>query len=420
MNKLVPSLLLLLFINGTLLITYNPVSASALVENSWNTKMPIPQARANLGVVAVEGKIYAIGGYTATNQEWWGPYQTGFVGTNEMYDPATDTWVTLEPMPTPRANFAIVAYQGKIYCIGGEALDKPGKYSIYRVTEVYDPVTNSWSTKKDSPFEGLGFQVYVVNGKLFAIAGCDLFLYDPVTDEWTKKTSIPRPDDVSADSGVGCDFAVVLDNKIMVYCIYSYDVLMAKGKVMIYDTKADVWSEGKTHTDGIYGESTQSPYGTSVSVTGVCMTTGVYAPKKVYIFGLISGPGQPISANWVYDPEKDTWSTVNNMPTYREQFGVAVVDDVLYVIGGKDAFGYDIFSVNEQYIPKGYKGVLSAVTTKPSDSTSEPINPTLSPPEPFLSPQVIAVIIFLTVGAVVVSSVYVVFRKKTPKRKMET
>ncbi|MCL1970209.1 MAG: hypothetical protein FWF66_01940 [Candidatus Bathyarchaeota archaeon] len=42
---------------------FSSVSASELVENSWNTKAPLSQARASLGVVAVDGKIYAIGGY---------------------------------------------------------------------------------------------------------------------------------------------------------------------------------------------------------------------------------------------------------------------------------------------------------------------------------------------------------------------
>lgn len=63
------------------------------------------QARANLGVIAMDGKIYAIGGQTDDD----------YVGTNERYDPKTDTWTTLEPMPTPRTNFATVEYQGKIW-----------------------------------------------------------------------------------------------------------------------------------------------------------------------------------------------------------------------------------------------------------------------------------------------------------------
>ena len=144
------------------------------------------------------------------------------------------------------------------------------------------------------------------------------------------------------------------------------------GKVMIYDAKTNVWSEGKTPS---------TVYDKTILTTGGCMTAGIYAPKRVYAFGLGNGPEQPVLSNWVHDPVYDTWSTIKNMPTCRDQFGVAVVDDILYVMGGKDAFGYDIFSVNEQYIPRGYSGPLPPVTfptitpvqsNTPAASESEP------------------------------------------------
>ncbi len=37
----------------------------------------------------------------------YGPLTSGIVGTNEEYDPATDTWAFKEAMPTPRVRFAI-------------------------------------------------------------------------------------------------------------------------------------------------------------------------------------------------------------------------------------------------------------------------------------------------------------------------
>lgn len=52
-------MLLFFFISGTFVATFNPVSASELAENSWNTKMPMSQARQGLGAVTVDGKIYA-------------------------------------------------------------------------------------------------------------------------------------------------------------------------------------------------------------------------------------------------------------------------------------------------------------------------------------------------------------------------
>ncbi|MDR2699909.1 MAG: hypothetical protein LBC12_03750 [Nitrososphaerota archaeon] len=139
MNKIASFLLIPFFINGLFATAFSPVSASDLTsasdlaDESWSTKMPMNQARAGLGVVAVDGKIYAIGGQA----------DDGFVGTNERYDPKTGKWVNLKPMPTQRVDFAIAAYRGKIYCIGGESRE-----GVYSGVEVYDVATDSWSAKK--------------------------------------------------------------------------------------------------------------------------------------------------------------------------------------------------------------------------------------------------------------------------------
>ncbi|MDR2719984.1 MAG: hypothetical protein LBC03_04180, partial [Nitrososphaerota archaeon] len=92
---------------------FNAALVSGLVTNSWSVKSSMSQARYGLGVVVLDDKIYAIGGYA----------DDGVVGTNECYDPVSDTWAILASMPTPRACFAIAACQGKIYCMGGETLD---------------------------------------------------------------------------------------------------------------------------------------------------------------------------------------------------------------------------------------------------------------------------------------------------------
>jgi N-acetylneuraminic acid mutarotase len=263
-------------------------------------------------------------------------------------------------MPTSRSNFAIAAYQGKIYCIGGEVLDEPGAYRMYRVVEVYDIVTDSWSVKNDAPFDGLGIQAQVIDGKIFVIKGQNLFMYNPITDEWTQKISIPRPDDISNDSVPFAIFSVVVDNKIMIYFKYlpegssSIPPNRLKGKIMIYDAKTDAWSEVTKFSEVISGI--------------VWGTTGVYAPKKVYISGQSYNDygTEDTFGTWIYDPVKNTWSAVKIDPTtlpitYRDQFGVAVVDDILYVIGGKDAWGYDVFSYNEQYVPNGYDSSISII-----------------------------------------------------------
>jgi hypothetical protein len=90
------------------------------------------------------------------------------------------------------------------------------------------------------------------------------------------------------------------------------------------------------------------------------------APKRIYVFGWPYGdsagmPDDPFYTNQVYDPEKDSWVAGAGIPTSRCMFGVAVVNDQFYVIGGFTET-FDIFwnsdvtlyAANEQYTPFGY------------------------------------------------------------------
>lgn len=317
MRKILLSIVVVFFISGLFIAVFSSgLVLAESVGDSWNSKSSMPQARGGLGVVVVGDKIYAVGGKTVE----------GFVGSNERYDPKLDTWVTLESMPTARAYFAIASYQNKIYCVGG--LNAAG---ISSVTEVYDTASGSWSTKASLPVKGKNLQGHVVDGKIFVIEGYNLFMYEPNTDVWTKKTSIP------ANSLAGSVYvaSAVIDSDI---------VVTSKTKVMIYDANTDTWREG-----------TKPPSEISQGVSGA--TTGVCAPKRIYTIGAITtkeewwqhgynsqgseregqiSPGYVTSivpVVMVYDPVKGTWSNVN-MGMNRVDFGVAVIDDILYVIGG--------------------------------------------------------------------------------------
>jgi len=414
MSKFLPFMLLFFFISGSFATIFNPVFASELVENSWNIKTPMNQARADLGVVAVDSKIYAIGGYTTFSEAAINAYYPiGYVGTNEQYDPITDKWVTLKSMPTPRGNFAIVAYQNKIYCIGGGTCNKDGWIKCDTV-EVYDTITDSWSTKASISYDGMCVQANVIEGKIFVINRVypesgnviyELYLYDPVTDLWTQKASIPRPDDIAVYSDIFYSFSIAMDNKIMVYFKYMYGYWAFKGKVMTYDPKTNAWNE--EGTPPVMSGPYQSLGEGLNSATGSWATTGVYAPKKVYVLGLTANDNEGQS-NWVYDPESDTWSFAKAMPVDRAGFGVAVVDDILYVIGG--TINGSFSNIVEQYVPIGYSSTClvskpsTTVTPAPSDSFvfSEPEPSETS--EPFLNNLTTTVVtIVISAGIVAVA-----------------
>ena len=66
MNKFAALMLIFFFINSLFVAVFSSASASELASDSWSTKVPMRQARYDLDVVAVDDKIYAIGGDIST------------------------------------------------------------------------------------------------------------------------------------------------------------------------------------------------------------------------------------------------------------------------------------------------------------------------------------------------------------------
>src|SRR3990170_5621441 len=77
----------------------------------------------------------------------------------------------------------------------------------------------------------------------------------------------------------------------------------------------------------------------------------------------------------VYHPESDTWSVGASMQTARWGLGVAVVNDMLYAIGGSPFLYQPDVAENAQYTPFGY-GTVPPDTTPPAVSIVSPENKT--------------------------------------------
>jgi hypothetical protein len=331
MSKRVALLLVLVFLTASLIVAAKPVSAPTPVENSWTSKAPIHVARGGLGVAVVNGKIYAIGGSTEAGH--YGATTGEIVGLNEEFDPATNTWNSKKPMPTPRYGFAIAVYNNKIFCIGGE-----NRAGYTGANEVYDPATDTWETKTSSSYPRYGISANVVGDEIYVIGGFtgEYFptlneAYYPENDSWTTKASIPTS---------VCDYAsAVFDKRI--YIIQS--------TTQIYDTENNTWSLGASPPSSVTGRAGQ--------------TSGVNAPERIYALSWDS------DVNQIYDPEHDSWTfgAYAQIPTDMGGFGVAVVKDLLYLIGGSTlTYDPDIpptsplaaistkYALNEMYTPFGY------------------------------------------------------------------
>jgi N-acetylneuraminic acid mutarotase len=278
---------------------------------------PMPSARAWLGVAVVDGKIYAIVGEI-----------------NYEYDAATNSWTTKTAMPTPRSNFGIAVVGNKIYVIGGST----GDYTYTNVNEVYDPSTDTWETKTSMPTIRQALDANVVDGKIYLIGGGrrtpdDDFgtneVYDPVTDTWTTKTPIP--------TGVDYYASAVVEKKIYIMG----GAVSPTNLNQIYDTETDTWSSGVL-----------IPTGVDSAAAGV--TAGTTATQRIFVIGGKQGL-DAFNLNQVYDPETDAWVAGTAMPTTRYGLGLAVLDDSLYAIGGREGWvGFPVSAANERYTPADF------------------------------------------------------------------
>ena len=310
----------------TACMVIKPVSADT---SAWTTKASMHVARASLGVAVVNGQIYAIGGVIDP------PSWVQCTNANEKYNPATNTWVFKASMPTSRASFAIAVYNNKIYCIGGTTGTQSGQYMASSVNEVYDPVTDTWETKAAMPTPRVGVTASVVDGKIYLIGGDSNVneVYDPATDSWTNKASIPVKPSLRL---IWSCTSAVLDGKIHVFGAFPFS-----SSHQVYDPKTDSWSVDAPIIQGYY-------------LAVACSTS---LPKQIHLFGVDStwwDLGPPNFTSISYDLAKDNWRVCSEMPTPRVNVGIAVVDDLVYVIGGSVVMienNAHPTTINEQYTP---------------------------------------------------------------------
>jgi YVTN family beta-propeller protein len=142
----------------------------------------------------INGKLYLAGGSQASIGQ-------GYTNALEVYDPATDTWTAKAPMPLAIASAASGVIGGRLYVAGGN-LDAPS-YATLNTLEVYDPATDTWTTKAPLPAarSGLDGENAVINGLLYVAGGFaqnptqtpvnTLWVYNPLTDTWTTKAPMP-------------------------------------------------------------------------------------------------------------------------------------------------------------------------------------------------------------------------------------
>ena len=168
---------------------------SEIGTQQWSFKTPDPagayaQASCEYGndkQLYVAGGLDAAGGRTAAFRRW---------------NPATDTWAALAPVPVPAgvgiSNYdAMVVVGSKIYMFGGVNV-AGATVNVFNNTFIYDIPTNTWSAGAPMPGPRFGSAVgwdgsntiYVMGGAS-TIIETNTWAYSIAGNSWTVKTPMP-------------------------------------------------------------------------------------------------------------------------------------------------------------------------------------------------------------------------------------
>ena len=142
------------------------VEAYDPLTERWKKRASMPTKRMWVDAAVVKNKIYAIGGEVSPRHGV--PIADQFFTRIEEYNPRTDRWRKRPDMPMFKFAYSTVAVDKKIYLIGGYSRDNG--FKDLASIDVYEPSLNRWGTVPPLPMPKVAPAV-VVNGVIYMLGG---------------------------------------------------------------------------------------------------------------------------------------------------------------------------------------------------------------------------------------------------------
>jgi N-acetylneuraminic acid mutarotase len=273
-----------------------------------------------MGVAAVEGKVYVVGGFDASGTP---------VATVEAYDPGADRWTQRASLPAPLHHVNVATVGSKLYVVGGLT---GSSFTASGTTLVYDPAVDHWTPLSSMPSgtERGASGVAVVDGKIVVAGGlggesvADASIFDPQGNAWTPLQPLAVARDHLAAATVGG----------RVYAVAGRDGGVLKAALEVLDIATGGWS-GRPDIPTARG---------GVAAAELCGRLVVLGGE-----GNVADPAGVFHQTESYVPEENRWRTDSPMRTARHGIGAAVVSNRLFVPGGANHEGFGAVAVNESF-----------------------------------------------------------------------
>ena len=267
-----------------------------------------------------DGRVLVTGGRTLTEFKADDEHRDIiYASSTEIYDPSTDMWSEVDPMPEARWDHtATVLQDGKVLVTGGFN----GQSKALASANIYDPKTNKWTATGNLIVGREGHKAVLMNnGQVMILGGWDTDLvetYDPTTGQWSEAGTLTESTAVPA-------VATLPNGKIMVAGGFGKQHALAT--LHLYDPTTSTWSRASDMPDG------------RVGATITVLRNG---------FVLLTGGSQETAA-FLYDPTNDQWLVAGNLVDAPIKHTATLLDDNSVIIVGGDTRHFGVLRSVEIY-----------------------------------------------------------------------
>jgi N-acetylneuraminic acid mutarotase len=295
---------------------------------SWTTKAPMPTGILDAGGAALGGKLYSVAGKTSA----------GHLTTMRIYDPGSDSWSSGPSLPSGYPgveNPAVTTLNGKLYVFGGGTAPFSGSVTN---AAVFDPGTNSWTSIAPMPVARGGPTAQALGGKIYVAGGLDpsgvslssVSVYNPSTNTWSSAASM-----ATARDNPGSAVLTDTDGQQKMY-VFGGRTRGGNGtlnSVERYDPTTNTWTARAAMPTGRR-----------------TMAVGLLNGRAQLMGGEKSSTtAGTFPQNEEYNPLTNSWSTLAPMPTPRHGTAYGTINGVVYVAGGGPQTGSSYTTVNEAF-----------------------------------------------------------------------
>jgi hypothetical protein len=287
-----------------------------VAQNPWTARAPMPNSRQDFAVAMSGGLVYVIGGELLGTGTFPGPAS----GVVDIYDPASNTWSSGIPLPTPRKKLTAATVNGVIYVIGGEPAAGSGFNST--IVEAFDPAAPvpAWTTKAPMPTARHAAAATAINEQICVFGGLtgpntisSVECFNPVANAWS--TEAPMP---TARSSLG---SALLGG--FAYAVGGHGALTSPAErdtVERFDIANRTWSS-------VASMSTWRESAAVVAASGL-------------LFAIGGQNAAALDSTEAYDPSAGRWRNKTSMPMPLTRLGAVAIDGSIYVFHSGNTLQY--------------------------------------------------------------------------------